>query len=531
MLLLLCGSSCHQYDDPQFAYDHAYHSLLRGDLKQAQQETDRESQHYRKSNAEWAWKFRILEARALLQRSRYEDALALLKSSPIPYEHSDLAISVLTFEAEANIMFHKFLIAEGLLAEATQLCTKQVSPACGYVYNARGLLAVEQKRWDAAEKEYELSLEFARSQKDSGLESNDLNSLANVSLAGERYDEAIDRSEAAYEAKPLGALRLEFMARTNKGWAQYKLGNLDSALELFLDSERLASQMGDPWNQANELTDIGYIQMDEHNLKLAGQSFRRALELAQAVQAKGYVYNALRVLARLSLQIGDLASADNYDQQALAMAREENNHFDELYPSAGPRANRRQPRDNDNAKPPSNEVEQDKTCPVFLKWEAEHSLARLYETENRPALAKQEYRAALATFESARDTVRHEDSQLSFLTNASRIYDDYIHFLVAQKKTSEALRSADYSRARTLAEGLGLLNKKAPSAAPNPQQLSRRAHGAILFYWLGESQSYLWAITPQRTDLFTLPARAQIEAARAALSQIDRRPAARPRLR
>ena len=184
-----------------------------------------------------------------------------------------------------------------------------------------------------------------------------------------------------------------------------------------------------------------------------------------------------------------------------------------------------------NAKATFHEVEQDKTCPVFLKWEAEHSLARLYETENRPALAKQEYRAALATFESARDTVRHEDSQLSFLTNASRIYDDYIHFLVAQKKTSEALRSADYSRARTLAEGLGLLNKKAPSAAPNPQQLSRRAHGAILFYWLGESQSYLWAITPQRTDLFTLPPRAQIEAARAALSQIDRRPAARPRLR
>src|SRR5260370_42569284 len=80
-------------------------------------------------------------------------------------------------------------------------------------------------------------------------------------------------------------------------------------------------------------------------------------------------------------------------------------------------------------------VEQDKICPVFLKWEAEHSLARLYEDDKRPDSADREYRSALATFEGARDTVRHEDSQLSFLTNASRIYDDYVHFLVAPGRT------------------------------------------------------------------------------------------------
>ena len=71
-----------------------------------------------------------------------------------------------------------------------------------------------------------------------------------------------------------------------------------------------------------------------------------------------------------------------------------------------------------------------------------------------------EYRAALATFESARSTVRSEDFQLSFLTNAARIYDDYVHFLVAQGKSNDALRWADNSRARTLSEGLGLLSKE-----------------------------------------------------------------------
>jgi len=57
-----------------------------------------------------------------------------------------------------------------------------------------------------------------------------------------------------------------------------------------------------------------------------------------------------------------------------------------------------------------------------------------------------------AAFEGARDDVRHEDSQISFLTNARRIYDDYVQFLVVSKKPGEALRWADFSRARTLSE-------------------------------------------------------------------------------
>jgi CHAT domain-containing protein len=56
----------------------------------------------------------------------------------------------------------------------------------------------------------------------------------------------------------------------------------------------------------------------------------------------------------------------------------------------------------------------------------------------------------------------------------------------------------------------------------NPQSIARRGNGTILFYWLGEKQSYLWAITRQQTRLFTLPPGREIEASikryRAALS-------------
>jgi CHAT domain-containing protein len=118
--------------------------------------------------------------------------------------------------------------------------------------------------------------------------------------------------------------------------------------------------------------------------------------------------------------------------------------------------------------------------------------------------------------------VQHEDFQLSFLTNAAAIYDDYVHFIVAQGKTEAALRWADYSRARTLSEGLGLVpkatsNPPTQSVRINPSPLdlrviAARAKGTILYYWLGEKQSYLWAITKQKTSLFPLPPAAEINA-------------------
>src|SRR5262249_42488322 len=158
------------------------------------------------------------------------------------------------------------------------------------------------------------------------------------------------------------------------------------------------------------------------------------------------------------LQTGDLKQATNYANQALAIAREGSNHLDELYPILvqGQIAARR--GDTAEAEKTFRQVEQDKLCPVFLKWEAQHSLARLYEDSKRPDAADREYWVALTTFEAARGEVRRVDFHLSFLTNGWRIYDDYVHFLVARGKPNEALRWADFSRARTLAEGLGLLS-------------------------------------------------------------------------
>jgi len=493
----------------------AYQDFIHGELTKCREEAERGYRTVGNSSPEWARKFRTLEAKALLEQGLFEDALKLLESQSLPSDQPESNVSILTLVALAKIRIHEIPESEHALNDALKLCDASEVPSCGALYQAFGILASERSQSSSAEKAYEHSLSFARSHGDRFLESTSLLNLGYESLAQGRFDEAIDRSEAAYQtAKSIGARVIELVTQGNMGWAYYRLGDSEKALGLSLEAEKTAAQLGDVFDQENELTNIGHIYMDSRRFDLAALSFQRALDLAEGIKAKQDISNAMRVLARLALLTGEPGKASQYAEQALAIARESGNHPDELYPMLVQGQVAAGRGDTAAAENKFHEIEQDKVCPVFLKWEAEHSLARLYEDERRLDSADPEYRAALATFEAARDTVQHEDSQLSFLTNASRIYDDYVRFLVIRGKTDDALRWADYSRARTLAQGLGLLAKRASTGPPplNPQQIARRAEGTVLFYWLGEKQSYLWAITPRKTSLFTLPPGSEIEA-------------------
>jgi CHAT domain-containing protein len=497
-------------------FERADRDFIHGELTKCRDEASQGYRRFLHSNPEWAGKFKVLEARTLLEQGLFADSLKALESQSLPSGQPDSDVSVLTLVALARLRMHELPESEHALNDALKLCNASEVAGCGALFQAFGIFASERSQSSSAEESYRRSLSFARSHGDRYLESTSLLNLGYESLAQGRFDEAIDRSESGYQAaKTIDARVLELVTQGNMGWAYYKLGDSEKALVLSVEAEKTAAQVEDVFDQENELTNLGYIYMDSRRFDLAAQSFQKALGLATGIKARQDMSNALRVLARLALQTGDPDKASQYAERAVAIARETGNHVDELYPTLvqGQVAARR--GQVAEAKSTFRNVEQDKVCPLFLKWEAEHSLARLYEDEKHPDAANREYRVALATFEAARDQVRHEDSQLSFLTNAARIYDDYVHFLVARGKTDDALRWADYSRARTLAEGLGLLAKGGSAGPPslNLQQIARRAEGTVLFYWLGEKQSYLWAITPRRTSLFTLPPGAEIDAA------------------
>jgi CHAT domain-containing protein/Tfp pilus assembly protein PilF len=498
-------------------YDQASRSLLRGELEQAQTEAESGCSRFQGSSAKWAWKFRTLEAEALLRRGMSQKTLTVLEDQTTIPDDKSLVIEILSVKAVAYARLHSFTDADRNLDQAEKLCQLQNELTCGSVIRAQGVVALERGQLTLAQTFFERSLSFARARGDRFLEASALLNLSAYSLKEEHFDEGADLSEAAYQsARVIDARSMAIKALGNLGWAHYRLGDPEQALELSLKAEKAATELGDIFDRENELTNIGYVYMDQRKLDLAAKSFQQALQLAESIKAKQDIYNVLRVLTRLAFQTGDLDKSSDYAQKALEIARESGNHADELYPTLlqGQIAARR--GDQAKAQQIFQSVQGDPACPVSLKWEADLSLARLYVDQNRPGAADLQYRAALTTFEIARASVHHEDFQLSFLTNAAQIYDDYVHFLVTQGKTNDALRWADYSRARTLSEGLGLLSKGAENGeqkppALNSQEVSHRANGVILFYWLGEKQSYLWAITPLKTGLFPLPPGAEID--------------------
>ena len=372
---------------------------------------------------------------------------------------------------------------------------------------------MDRGHYAAAQRFFARVLPRARASGDRFWEASTLLDLSWSANEQTHFDEALDWADAARQIS-LASNFADFAqtALGNMGWAYYKLGDPEKAEGMFIEAKQQAEKLGDLTDQVTWLQAIGYIYLDAGKFDAAEESYQRALALAQHTNREDII-DSLTALAFVSERTGKLDDAKRYSDEALAKAREDKHGREQVYPLLVQGRVAARLHDPATAETAFREVAQSQDSPVFLKWEAERSLARLYEDESQFDSANREYRTALTTFETARSELQHEDSRLPFLSNAARIYDDYIHFLVARGNTAEALQVADFSRARTLSEGLGLLPKGTSFApyAVNAQQIARQAGGTVLFYWLGEEQSYLWAITPQKIRLFRLPPAAEIK--------------------
>jgi CHAT domain-containing protein len=483
-------------------------------LDAAAVEAEKGHRKFHAASAEWAWKFTILQATALHGQGTEEAALRLLASESAPGPSGELAIKKLRLEGQAYSSLGNFHDAEQRFGEAERLCAVSDYPTCADVTAARGAMEMSLGHYKQAQLLFERVLPRAHASDNRFWEASALLDLSWSADEQTHFDEALDWSNAAERISlSHGFHDLAQAALGNMGWAYYKLGDSDKAEEMFVEARKQAEKLGDVGDQAQWLEAVGYIYLDARKFDDAESSYQASLKLARQIKNKERFVNSLTALAFVSEQTGRLDDASRYANEAFAKAREDGNGREQVYPLLVQGRVAARLHDSATAESAFREVAQSQDSPVFLKWEAERSLARLYEDESQFDSANREYRTALTTFETARSELQHEDSRLPFLSNAARIYDDYIHFLVARGKTVEALRAADFSRARTLSEGLGLLPKGTSFApyAVNAQQIARQAGGTVLFYWLGEEQSYLWAITAQKISLFQLPPAAEIK--------------------
>lgn len=514
MLLILIPLKDSIATIPQLEFDRARQLFVRGDLEGSQQAAESGYNRFQAFDRKWASDFLLLKAQSLLQRGMYNDALWTLNDSNFKAADPDALIRSLTIESIALLRQQQLALAEQKLAQAADLCKTLTFMSCGEVLQADGIFAGRQ---DSFEQARELFLEahvFAENHHDKYLDASTELNLGWTALQVDHFDEAMDwLTTASRLSGDIDAEDLKEKCLGNLGWAYYQLGDDQRALRQFLDAEQTAERAGDLRNQLKWLSDAGYVYRDSGNLPRAMECYRKAFSLAKQLDSKEDIENALEDLAYLSVVKGDLRAATDYFGQVAPM---ETAAGGKLSPNLMLTKGKLAAALHQDAEAESDlrSVWNNPDSLTTLRLVAGSELSTLYESQQHPGAAEQMYKSTLAVYESARTTLRKEETQLPFGANATQIYDDYIHLLVGEGRSGEALAIADESRARTLEQGLGTDTGKRPfrAAAIDPRRKAQISGATLLFYWLGERQSYLWAITPAQIKMFPLPPGQQIVA-------------------
>jgi CHAT domain-containing protein len=512
-LLLLAPLQDTHSESAQVEYNNAKQLFLRGQLEKCQWQAERGFLRSETYNPEWAARFHLLEAEVLLRRGMSDDALRLLHTYHFPPDNPEDAIRKLVIESVALARQHQSSLADQRLTLAESLCKNTSNLACGEAMQARGVMAASEDRIPDARRAFLGTLVIARSLHDQYLESTASLNLGWLALQVEHFDESVDWSTHAYRISlELEAEDLAENISGNLGWAYFKLGDAERALELFVEAEHRAAKLGNIQYEVKWLTTSGDVYWSMGDSARASQSYSRALGLAKKINSKEDIVNSLEDLAHSSIDAGKLDEANTYLEQLAPLVRASGIRLDALDLALAQARIAAARRDHQDAEALFREVEKDPASQTSMRLGAEHALAQLYESEGDIAAADRMYRTSLTTFESARSQLKNEDSKLPFLANATGIYDDFIHFLVTRGKTDEALSLADHSRALTLQQGLGVVSSARPFdyTSLHPSEIAHKTNATLLFYWLGEKQSYLWAITRKKTTMYPLPARGQI---------------------
>jgi CHAT domain-containing protein/Flp pilus assembly protein TadD len=512
-LLLLIPLRDNQSTNAKQFFDDARKLLVLGDLEKCQHKAEQGFDRYNVSDPSWAVKFRLLGADTMVRRGMYDIALRSLADYRFNSVLPEVTVQKLAIEAVALTRQQQLPAAVQSLIQAKDLCRQGAYLSCGEVLRASGILAMKQGKFSEAQQFFHDTVRFADAHGDRFLAASAGVNLSWTALQVGHFDEALDWSRNAYRASTeLGAEDLSEKVSGNLGWAYFNLGDRERAQELFLEAEESAARRGNIRSQLGWITTSGYVYQSTGNLERASVLYRQALALAGQIKSKEDITNSLEVLAHLSVENGKLDEARSYINQVAPLVQATGDRLDALDVLFARGRIAAAQRNDQQAEAIYRIVEKDPASQTSMRFGAEHELASLYEAQGNASSADTMYRSALTTFDSARAQLKNENSKLPFLTNATPVYDDYIHFLVTQGKSNQALAIADGSRARTLTQGLGvpMPNQSFKAAALHAGEIARKADATLLFYWLGEKQSYLWAITPTKTSLFPLPAQAEI---------------------
>lgn len=452
-----------------------------------------------------------------MRQGFYEDSRSLLEFQlPPQLGGSDIAVwQALTQASDLTYLEH-FAEAQPALERARNLAASSQPQLLGEVLLRTGTWDSLQWKLREATENYHRALDFARKQHDPFLEIASLGSLGLAAARMEHYDESAEWNKQALQlSESIGAMSSAARIEGNIGWSYYQVGNLEAALSLYEKAAADSEKAGLPEKRITWLINSGTVHYDLREYDAAVRQSLEARQLSQELKDVSSNIDCLQNLAITALARHEYAAAGNYLAEAIQLEGPEPDPMRQLYTQLITAHLAAQTSAFSKAEGSYSNIIHNPAAPASLRWEAQAGLAQVHAATHKSARAEHEFEEAIATITEARDALQREEFRLSFLSSAIRFYDAYVNFLMEQKRPLDALKIAERSRAQTMERGLSSEGKKESGQTANfrPMEAARRLGATLLFYWLGEQNSYLWAITPSKISVQALPGKAGIDAA------------------
>ncbi len=495
-----------QPQNSQDAYREASALCDRGEWIIALQTIDDALARFGARDDDAVWSLRVLRGTVLIARNQPQEAL---KTPELPQRLrlSEAAVQRLRILAIASHLLSHFDEAHAYLEQAHRLAQARHPRLESDILLVRANFAAREGKPEQGEMYARQMLRVARRWKDARAEMNAFSTLALLCARREHYDEAIEAGEEALRrARSLGMQSAVQKIEGNLGWAYSELGDDETASELFADANAVAAKLGATYDQVTWLVQLGNVTAARRDYAGAAQRYRQAISTAAGHHPK--IGAALANLAWVSFLTGDYDAAQRWNGQALEAKRQSRDAEGELRSTLMSGRIAMALGHSESAEEAFRHVAQE-TKSKAVAWEAHVRVGQLF-AKTKPALAEDEFQTALRGWDEARAEVKDVDLRLSFVNSVAEFYNAYIDFLVEGGRAADALDIAELSRARTLQEGLGVKRK---DSEEDPKRLAAELHAVLLAYWLGPTRSFLWAVTPDKIALFTLPADRNINAA------------------
>jgi CHAT domain-containing protein/Flp pilus assembly protein TadD len=486
--------------DPAEQYRQALGLLRNGDFAGAAAKAHAGSAC--RSASEWPWRFRLLEAEALMEGGKPVASAALLETGSLKTS-LEFEIRRRVLAARRFVKLTAFERANPILAEAHELARQHARPDLELEIDLiQAEILTRRRDFARANSVWEEAGRSAHALGDRFRWGSSVNGLGMSWMFRSRCDQAIPLFEQALQLwTSTGARYWIAAADNNLAMCYSQLGDFDRALK----SRHEALKLMRPGTLlANTLGETGAAYVLQGEPGKAIPYYRQACDMARQF---GGAADAARWASNLSqalVGMGDWDGADQALQEAIRLGPEPRSRiYCDLNSGRIALGRNRFPE----ARAIFERVIASAPDNAGVRWDAYAAIASTWLAGGDPQRASQDFEAAIRVIEEHQADLIGKDNKITFLARLISFYQDYVEALLSQNEPVKALAVADSSRARVLSQRFGRSPQTATlHEAEEFKTVARQSGSVWLSYWLAPGRGFLWVTTTKEIRVFQLTA-------------------------